>query len=94
MMPTLKEFRDRLWAHELRTRGESLYQVGELEQAKHSFEEGLSLDPEDPILYYNLGVALECLGQNAAARRSFENALELAPGFEEAQVNLDSLVEG
>jgi len=91
MIPGLKEFRDRLWAHELRTRGEILYQVGELEQAIQSFEEGLSLDPEDPILYYNLGVAQECLGKNETASRSFQQALQLAPGFEEAQLNLDTL---
>lgn len=92
MIPGHKEFRDRLWAHDLRTRGESLFQVGEIEQAIKSFEEGVSLDPEDPILYYDLGVAQECLGQDETARRSFQHALQLAPGFEEAQLNLEALI--
>ena len=87
----IREFDDRVRAHERRTQGEALYQAGSLAQALECLVEALRLDAEDPLTHNDVGVVLEALGQEAKARESFERALSLAPGFPGAKANLRAL---
>ena len=45
-------------------------------------------DPDNPTLYYNLGVSAEQLGDLKGAREYYEKAIELDPKLENAYVNL------
>jgi len=42
-------------------------------------------DPENPAVWYNLGVAWDRLGQAANARRAWQRALRVDPGFRAAE---------
>jgi tetratricopeptide (TPR) repeat protein len=47
--------------------------------------------PQNPRAHNNLGYAYLLQGDRAQARKSFETALTLDPGYEKARTNLDSL---
>jgi len=59
--------------------------------ALREFGRALALDPRNAQNYNNRGVALDELGQVAAAREDFERALALDPGLAEARENLEKL---
>ena len=48
------------------------------------------LNPQDATVYFNLGLAYEQAGQKGEARASYEKALELRPGWEEARRKVES----
>ena len=52
-------------------------------------DEAVRLDPNDAAAHNNLGIALGSVGRLDEARRAFERALALQPGFEDARRNLD-----
>jgi tetratricopeptide (TPR) repeat protein len=55
------------------------FESGQYEKAKAIHERCLELDANDPGIHWDYGLVLEKLGQDAAARREFERAHELAP---------------
>lgn len=56
------------------------------------FEATVHARPDNARAYYNLGIALEAEGRNADARRSYQKATELDPGYADAWVNLGNAV--
>ena len=89
--PSLKEIGARLEAGTLRAEGERAFELGDTVGALRHFVDALALDPMDPLLHNNLGVALNRIGQPGQARASFERALALAPGMPLAAQNLAAL---
>ncbi len=88
-LPTLDEVKRRIRGLELRREGEVRFCAGAIEAALRLFVQGLELDPEDALAHNNIGVVLHALGDVVRARESFERALGLSPGLEDARENLD-----
>lgn len=59
--------------------------------ARAVFERGAALHPANASFPYYLGLAHRALGQRAAAQTAFERALELRPGWQSAETQLDLL---
>jgi Flp pilus assembly protein TadD len=76
--PNLSELQQRIEAHKLRAHGENQARSGNLDTALATFVRGLRLDPEDPLLHLDAGVALNTLGVTEGANRSFARAALLA----------------
>ncbi|MFP4499640.1 MAG: glycosyltransferase [Candidatus Hydrogenedentota bacterium] len=89
--PRLTEVANRVRAHELRAEGDMLFAEGAAAGALKCFVEALRLDPDDPLLHNNAGVALHALGYTDQARESFRRALQLAPALDDARKNLEQL---
>lgn len=87
-LPMLEEIQRRIKSLELRREGEGHFAAGDAQGALRLFVEALELDPEDPLVHNNIGVALHALGDVARAREAFERALRLAPALEDARANL------
>ena len=58
---------------------------GDLATAQAQIERAAALDPRDPAVGLEAGVIAALGGQDAAARRSFESVIALAPGSEQAR---------
>lgn len=52
---------------------------GELDEALAAFRDALDMDPENPIVHLNLGVAYKLKGQREVARLALQKAKELDP---------------
>jgi regulator of sirC expression with transglutaminase-like and TPR domain len=68
-----------------------LLRQGEYRQAVRRFSKALRLYPTDVWALNNRGLAYGKLGRREKARRDFEDALRLDPGFKQAQRNLGEL---
>lgn len=64
------------------------YRLGDIEKYDMIMKEVVSKDPNNPILYYNLGVSAEQLGDIKGAKDYYEKAIKLDPEMENAYVNL------
>ncbi|MFQ5878173.1 MAG: tetratricopeptide repeat protein [Acidobacteriota bacterium] len=62
--------------------------VGSVEAAEALFREAIRKAPTSAVLQYDLGIVLEKAGRGADARRAFEAALDLDPGFSAARAAL------
>ncbi|TNF72898.1 MAG: tetratricopeptide repeat protein [Acidobacteria bacterium] len=62
-----------------------------VEKAVQSYHHAARLRPDDPELHATLGSLLERTGQLTQARREYEAALKLIPGFPEAEEGLARL---
>jgi len=54
---------------------------GRWEEAVEVYRKALDIAPDDPVIHYNMGLALWEGGQRTPALDSFENALRTDPGF-------------
>jgi len=68
------------------------YQAGDMVKYKAIINEVISKDPDNPELYYNLGVASKKNGENEAAIEYYKKALELNPDYPEALINMADLL--
>lgn len=64
------------------------YQLGNLEKYKELMEQVVQMDPDNPILYFNLGVTAEKLGDVENSRRYYEQAIEIDPSMVNAYINI------
>lgn len=64
------------------------------EEAIKNYHRAIQLDNEDPVLLYNLSLALYHSGQVAAAKKFLDSALNLDSEFEDAQKLLDLVERG
>jgi tetratricopeptide (TPR) repeat protein len=62
--------------------------AGDADAAAALYREAIEAQPDDAILQYNLGLALERTGDAAAERTALEAAVRLKPGFAEAENQL------
>jgi Flp pilus assembly protein TadD len=69
--------------------GLKVAQKGLWQEARFRFERATHADPESAAAFNNLAVALEQMGDFAAARRAYEKALELKPDDAYIQQNYD-----
>ncbi len=71
--------------------GARLYAMGNLEEAIDQTEMATELLPADAMPRYNLGIFYRDSGKPEVARKWFERALKVNPGFELARVELLNL---
>ena len=67
-------------------------QLGEKQRYKELITEAIEQDPNNAILYFNLGVVNGEQGDSATARGYYEKAIELDPSMENAYLNLVALI--
>ncbi len=64
--------------------GYAYYEVAEYKKAIEVFEQAVIETPENPELYYLMGVCRSLSGDNYHAIRDYEKAIELSPDYAEA----------
>jgi len=72
-------------------RGEALHALGRMHDAAQAFRAALATGPRTADAYNRLGVVLFQAGDLAGARDSFERALDVEPGHDDAAANLKAL---
>lgn len=73
--------------------GQSYLLNKEYEHAIKKFNEALSINPYDPELYYNLGLAYEGANRLLEAISMYEKTLYLDKTFSNAEIRLNKLKE-
>jgi Flp pilus assembly protein TadD/peroxiredoxin len=73
------------------TYGVAFFQHGYLDQAAESFQQAISVNPEDAEAYYNLGTLYLRSNNFSEARRYLEGTVKLRPNYPEAWNNLGML---
>lgn len=74
-------------AAEMVREGEEAFGTGDTGEAVRLFRAAASERPTWPTAWNDLGVVLHAQGRHSAAVEAFDLALELDPGYEDAQVN-------
>jgi len=64
----------------LTEQGTQAYQAKQFEEAKGLFSQAMAMAPQSGQAHYNYALALNALGDTAAARQHFLEAANLAPG--------------
>jgi len=67
-----------------------LFAAGDIEKAAYHFQEAIRIEANDPVedAYNNLGLALAVLGRNREAIDYYKRAIEIAPDYVDAYINL------
>ena len=73
--------------------GQSYLLNREYDEAIKKFSEALKINPHDPELYYNLGLAYEGAKRPSDAIMMYEKTLQLDKTFSNAEIRLDKLNE-
>lgn len=73
--------------------GRLLHAGGAVREALDQYEAAHTIDPDDAITLFNLGVAYDDLGKDDAAVAAYRGSLELAPRFADARYNLAAVYE-
>ena len=76
----------------MRSEADLAYKMGDLEKYRQVMEEVVTTDPNNPELFYNLGVSAMQVGENERAKTYYARALELDPSYSFAQINMASLI--
>ncbi|WP_372916944.1 tetratricopeptide repeat protein [Salegentibacter sp.] len=72
----------------LQAEADMYYRMGDKEKYNEIMKEVLEKSPDDPAIYYNLGVTTAELGDTEGAVEYYEKALELDPSLSEARMNI------
>lgn len=75
----------------LNNRGAALIKQNKYQEAKKSLETALTMDPQNPYVYFNLGILYTQINNKSQALWAFQSALIFKPEFERAQYNLEVL---
>ena len=73
--------------------GVNMAQRGLWQEALFRFREAERLDPQNPRVHNNLGVAYEAAGDYESALKQYKRALEIAPENRQAKANYARFVE-
>jgi tetratricopeptide (TPR) repeat protein len=76
----------------IRAEAEMAYKVSDMERYNALMEEIVAADPNNPEVYYNLGVGSNKMGDKEKALEYYSKALELDPNYPEALINTASLI--
>lgn len=71
----------------IRAEADIAYKLEDMARYNELMEEVIRLTPNDPTLFYNLGVSAGELGENEKAVEYYKKAIELKPDFTEAYIN-------
>lgn len=84
---------ERVDIDELVARAEEAEAALDLGEAERLYQRAMKLDPDDPLLPFNLGNVLDGLGRASEAERAYRTALERDPDLADAWYNLAILRE-
>lgn len=73
--------------------GIAKHREGDLESAEEHLLKALELNPDHPVVHNELGIIYRKTGRFAEARRSYEAALAVYPGYHHARRNLGVLCD-
>lgn len=76
----------------LRADADMAYKMGDMERYSKLMEEIIANDPDNPELYYNLGVGSANNGDIEKSVEYYKKALELDPGFTNAKINIAATI--
>lgn len=76
----------------LRAEADMAYKMGNMEKYAELMQEIIANDPDNPELYYNLGVGSANKGDTEKALSYYKKALELDPGFTNAKINIAATI--
>lgn len=76
----------------LRAEADMAYKMGDLEKYSRLMEEIIADDPNNPELYYNLGVGSANKGEAEKAIQYYKKALEIDPTFTNAKINIAATI--
>jgi tetratricopeptide (TPR) repeat protein len=62
--------------------------IGNLQEAKLTYQKVLQIDPNFAAGYYNLGITLKAMGQFVEAIAAYKQAIQLNPNYAQAYQNL------
>jgi tetratricopeptide (TPR) repeat protein/polyferredoxin len=71
-----------------------LWGMGEVDRSRETYEEAIVNSPNNPALYFNLGIVLGQSGKNAEAIDAFQETLRLDPDRVPAHENLGRILLG
>lgn len=75
----------------MRADADMSYKMGDVARYNELMEKIVATDPENPELYFNLGISNDQLGNKEKALQYYTKALELRPEYEAALINLAAL---
>jgi tetratricopeptide (TPR) repeat protein len=75
----------------MRADADMSYKMGDVARYNELMEKIVATDPENPELYFNLGISNDQLGNKEKALEYYTKALELKPEYEAALINLAAL---
>ena len=75
----------------MRADADMSYKMGDNARYNELMEKIVASDPENPELYFNLGISNDQLGNKEKALEYYNKALELRPDYEAALINLAAL---
>ncbi len=67
-------------------------QMNDMKKYNELMQMVVATDPDNPELFYNLGVSASSIGDNENAIKYYKRALELDPNYANAQVNMAVLI--
>lgn len=76
----------------MRSEADLAYKMGNMAKYNQVMSEVIKTDPNNPELYYNLGVGAAQLGETEKAREYYLKALEIKPDYSFAQINMAALI--
>ena len=76
----------------MRSEADLAYKMGDMEKYRRVMEEVVQTDPNNPELYYNLGVSAMQIGETERAKSYYTKALELDSTYSFAQINMASII--
>ncbi|MCW9036277.1 tetratricopeptide repeat protein, partial [Altibacter sp.] len=76
----------------LRTEADLYYEMGDKETYNSLISQLISKDPDNPELYFNLGVASAENGNAEKAMEYYKQALKIDPTYASANINMASLI--
>ncbi len=76
----------------MRSEADLAYKMGDMVKYREVMEEVVKTDPNNPELFYNLGVSAMQVGETDRAKTYYARALELDPTYSYAQINMASLI--
>src|SRR5262249_58264843 len=72
--------------------GVHLFQMGNYQAARESFQAAQKLSPEDAALHYNIGECYDRLGSSTRAEQSYTECIQRAPDHADCRHSLTSLL--
>lgn len=76
----------------LQTEADMYYRMGKKDKYKELMEKVVEKDPNNPTIYYNLGVSSFEIGDNETAIEYYKKALEIDPKLADARLNIAAAI--
>jgi tetratricopeptide (TPR) repeat protein len=76
----------------LRAEADMVYKMGNIERYNELMQELIESDPNNPEIYFNLGVASASKGDKVKATEYYNKAIELKPDYGAALINIASIM--